>query len=148
MDSLQGADMAPGHRPLDLQIPPAADRRRFPLTFSDSASFICSRRETLPLVRLDKEVQVEMVHALVDVVPVRSHQILVVVDLRLWGSTKTTKQVNKTPRQAEAKRKRLRYLSEEVADDGVGQGVSQAAELGGGRKPHTRSVSFISLFFF
>lgn len=83
--------MAPGDRPLDFQIPPAADRDAGLL--SPSLGFYCvnfgaraSLWETSPLVRLDKEVQVEMVHAVLDVVPVRSHQLLVVVDLRLRRS--------------------------------------------------------------
>lgn len=49
--------------------------------------------ETLPLVRLYKQVQVKVVHALLDVVPVGSDQFLVVVDLRLWRPNET---VNKT----------------------------------------------------
>lgn len=75
-----------------------------------------------------------MVHALLDVVPVGSDQFMVVVDLQLPRSNET---VSKTRRKRPDKRKRGRtlYLAEEVADDGVGQGVGQAAELrGGGHK--------------
>lgn len=84
--------MAPGDRPLDFQIPPAADRDADLLSPSLTRGLLryfrarASLWETSPLVRLDKEVQVEMVHAVLDVVPVRSHQLLVVVDLRLRRS--------------------------------------------------------------
>lgn len=84
--------MAPGDRPLDFQIPPAADRDAdlaLPAPTLDVFIYFPARAsfgESLPLVRLDKEVQVEVVHALLDVVPVRSDQFLVVVDLRLQRS--------------------------------------------------------------
>lgn len=129
-DSLQGSDMASRDRPLDFQVPPAEDRDADLLSPSPTLFFCvwASFWETLPLVRLDKEVQVKVVHALLDVVPVGSNQFLVVVDLRLWCSNKT---VNKTGRKGRDKRKRRPklYLAEEVADDGVGHGVGQAAEL-------------------
>lgn len=102
--------MAPGDRPLDFQIPPAADRDAdlaLPAPTLDVFIYFPARAsfgESLPLVRLDKEVQVEMVHALLDLVPVRSHQFLVVVDLRLQRSNYKKKKVNKTRRQARDRR--------------------------------------------
>lgn len=90
-DSLQGSDMASRERPLDFQVPPAENRDSALL--SPSLTLFFCVWETLPLVRLDKEVQVKVVHALLDVVPVGSNQFLVVVDLQLWRSNET---VNKT----------------------------------------------------
>ncbi len=39
---------------------------------------------SLPFVRLDKEMQVKLVHVVQDVVAVCSDQVVVVVDLLLW----------------------------------------------------------------
>lgn len=97
--------MAPGDGPLDFQVPPAAETQIYSDYFSDLFSFfrfVSSLWETLPLVGLDKEVQVEMVHAVLDVVPVGSDQLLVVVDLRLQRSNltkKKKKKVNKARRK-------------------------------------------------
>lgn len=103
--------MAPGDWPLDFQIPPAADRDAdlaLPAPTLDVFIYFPARAsfgESLPLVRLDKEVQVEVVHALLDVVPVRPDQFLVVVDLRLQRSNyKKKKKVSKTQRQARDRR--------------------------------------------
>lgn len=75
-----------------------------------------------------------MVHAVLDVVPVGSDQILVVVDLRLQRSNYIIKKLTQHNRRRKTKRKKTRYLSEEVADDDLGQGVSQTAQLGGNHK--------------
>lgn len=88
-NSLQGSDVAPRDGPLDIQIPPAAGRDAVLLLPSFTPDFFRYFRaresfwKTLPLVCLDKKVQVELVHALMDVVPVGCDQFLVVVDLRL-----------------------------------------------------------------
>lgn len=147
--------MAPGDRPLDFQIPPAADREADSLSPSptlDSSLYFgapASVWETLPLVRFHKEVQVEVVHVVLDVVPVRSHQFLVVVDLRLRRSTKNKISDDKTGRKARDEEERWRrYLSEEVADDGVGQGVSQTAELmGEGNDERAQTFTFQTFQF-
>lgn len=39
---------------------------------------------SLLFIGLDKEMQVELIHVVQDVVAVRSNQVLVVVDLLLW----------------------------------------------------------------
>lgn len=90
--------MASRDRPLDFQVPPAEDRDAGLLSLSLTLFCVCvcvlaSFWETLPLVCLDKEVQVKVVHSIKDVVPVGSNQFLVVVDLRLCRSNET---VNKT----------------------------------------------------
>lgn len=100
-DSLEGPDVAPRDRPLDLQIVPTGNREAF-LIFRNCDKEVCAekteedgRRVGLglraelcsdsPVVALDVELQVELVHVVEDVVAVRSHQVLVVMDLLLLG---------------------------------------------------------------
>lgn len=152
--------MAPGDGPLDFQFPPSGDRDANllfpPLTLDLVISFLFFLfcfviLEPLLLVGLDKEVQVEMVHAVLDVVPVGSDQILVVVDLRLQRSNYIIKKLTQHNRRRKTKRKKTRYLSEEVADDDLGQGVSQTAQLVGNHKSDQfffNSRRFLIIFFF
>lgn len=86
LDSLQGSDIASRDRPLNLQIPPTVGRDVLSVKSYSTVTHpnTCDFYEfSLPFVGLDKELQVELVHVVEDVVAVRSNQVLVVVDLLL-----------------------------------------------------------------
>lgn len=86
LDSLEGSDIASRDRPLNLLIPPTVGRDVLSVKSYSTVTHpnTCDFYEfSLPFVGLDKELQVELVHVVEDVVAVRSDQVLVVVDLLL-----------------------------------------------------------------
>lgn len=109
-NSLQGPDVASRHRPLDFQIIPAGKKKKdkkrgfFLATatkkhvVNDGGGEGAEPRSDSLFVALDEELQVELVHGVEDVVAVRPHHVLVVVDLLLSGRRTKTKNKRKKTR--------------------------------------------------
>lgn len=109
-NSLQGPDVASRHRPLDFQIIPAGKKKKtkrgvfFLATatkkhvVNDGGGEGAEPRSDSLFVALDEELQVELVHGVEDVVAVRPHHVLVVVDLLLSGRRTRTKNKRKKNR--------------------------------------------------
>lgn len=91
-NSLEGSSIASRDWPLNFQISATVNRDRgYSVVFFHFVFFVwASRQKTSPVIRLDKQMQVELVHVILDVLSVRCDQVVVVVDLFLHTNSQNT----------------------------------------------------------